>query len=282
MSPEELVREFSLRGHPARVRGSEAQLATCLFCGNPNHNLEASATKGVYHCWACGEGGTVADLLTLVGATPPPDLEVALDRDDASPRPEYPGQWPSGTVPVAEVGSALAYVRSRGVTEAEARWLGIGVTPEPRVVFPMREYWDGSPVGHVTRDYVGDGPRYMSFVRALDSLPGWRGAEGSAHVLVEGVFDALAVKRAGHGAACLLGTGRADEALRWATRAPSRDHVVVCLDPEAVERAAYLYHAIKAARRRTCLLRLTAGTDPGATDPARLAELIREAMEGRK
>lgn len=291
VDPQELARVIELRGHAVRIHRNEVKIETCVLCGNPRWNLEVSASKGVFHCWACGKGGTAESLLERIGAQAPPGLEVRYDPGDDSPAPRPGGErWPEGTVPVGRQPSAVATLRQRGVSEADASWLGVGVALEgafaPRLVFPLEEYWSGLPVGYVTRSYgpATDGPKYMSSVNVVSSLPGWMSPDGGwrVHVVVEGVFDALSVRRAGFGAAMLLGLGHFDDAQHWACRAEPDEPVVVMLDAEAASMGRRLYWTLRAARSNVHVAELPPGRDPGEMESQEVRRCVLDALTHNK
>lgn len=285
MNVDRLQQLFGLHGLETRVRRDEVILHVCPYCGNDRWNLEASSAKGVYNCWACPASGSVASLLADLGIAAPEDLEVRLDESSSRyAETVQTVRWPAGTRPAASIASAAAYLRRRGLSEAEIGWFDVGVRArddDVRVVFPLREYWSGRAVGWVARAYapLARGPKYLAEVSCPDSLPGWRADRPTAraHVIVEGVFDALAVRRAGAGAAMLLGVAREEEAVRWAARVPEDEVVGIMLDPGAERTARGLYHAIRSFRD-AALLRLPEGTDPGDASVETLTSVIEEAL----
>lgn len=278
MTPEQLLREVERLGHPARVSGGEVQVRVCTACGNPRWNQELSAAKAVWHCWACGASGTVAGLLRALGGEPPDDLRVRLDdaRDPVWARTR-PVDLPP-TVPLHQVRSAEAWAARRGIRAGEAAALGIAACVDRgpyalRLVVPLREYWEGRPVGFTARTWVGARPKYLHDVDCPASLPGWRAAS-PVHVIVEGALDALAVRSAGHGAAALLGTGRGAAALAWAARVPPGERVVVMLDADAAGEGEALA-AVLSQVAEVAVATLPAGSDPGSVG----REVVRAAVD---
>lgn len=285
MNANDLADLVRVRGHQVRVRRNEVVFRFCLFCGNERWNLEASATKGVYHCWAGSCSGTVADLLSGMGVSPPAGLEVRVEGEwsgDGWGRGDVAHVHIPGTVSLDTQPSAMRYLEMRGVDEATARWLGVMVQTEgdhtPRLVVPVREFWVGYDVGYVTRGYgPAGGPKYMNYVQCHDSLPGWRDVNVGTTVVVEGVFDALAVRRAGYSVAMLLGLGRRDDALRWASLIPQGSPIVLLLDPEARSTAQALANEMKTVHRGlVAVVELPEGTDPGGTAPEDLRRYVTE------
>lgn len=277
MNVQDLADVIRVRGHQVRVKGTEVVFRTCLYCGNQRWNLEASGDKGVYHCWAGGCSGTVAGLLADIGASVPAGLEVRVDQ--ARPGTRAP-KAVHGTVPLDTQPSALAYLAQRGVDESTAQWLGIQVQTQgdytPRVVIPLQEFWFRYPIGYISRGYgPAGGPKYLVEAQCSDSLPGWGWTyQSDTVVLVEGVFDALAVRKAGYPVAMLLGTGRVKQAVRWASLAPPEARVLVMLDYDALNQALALANELRTVRWRVDVATVPEGMDPGALPPEQLKALV--------
>lgn len=283
MTADELAHELRTLGHAVRTRGDEVLLEHCPYCGNPRWNMEANAAKAVFNCWACRASGVLGRMLRDLGGDPDEALFRATGVGNAGEGVPAPAPDTPAGIPVTELGSAAAYLSRRGVRPADAARLGLTLCTAPgryrtRIIVPLREYWDGAPVGFVARSYTGDTPKYLADYTCPASLPGWR-LNGPVHVVTEGALDAVAVWRAGTGAACLLGLGHRNQAIAWAARAPAGDWVVVMLDGEAVKEAAALRHALEPVHERTVVAALEPGTDPGGMRPAQIRRAIAHAVE---
>jgi len=83
-------------------------IVDCPFCGH-YHKLSANPAKGVWHCWHCGEAGTLSRLLGQ-------RVKVEVERRRPKPKArDYEG--PGELVPLAELPDeheAALYVRNRG------------------------------------------------------------------------------------------------------------------------------------------------------------------------
>lgn len=281
MTREELVQLLESNGYPTRVRGDEVQIETCWFCTNDKYNLELNAGKAIAHCWACRKGYRLDDLLRqMLGL----DLRLDVNPDggrDPLPAPDRSAQQDQlQLVPSYTVASAAAYLHARGVSVEEQRLYEIGVCTNQthqfagRIIFPLREFWTRKYIGVASRRYVGaDGPKYMNDCerRIAGFLqPDFKRAP---FVLCEGIFDGIAIHRAGGNAAVLLGTGH-PAVEEWADRVPAEAEVLVCLDGAAVHEATRLYGRVKAVHRNTKLVRLPAEYDPGVLNAEVLSALF--------
>jgi DNA primase len=156
-----------------------------------------------FHCFVCGiGGGGTASFLRLMG-----DDAVAADLAD-SPLAERVEVAPvvSPSAPLVPLDATHPYLRERGIHEATARYFGAGyrsMSPlARRIVVPLHDA-TGNLVGHIGRavDEKTE-PRYC-FQRGvrrgelLFNLHRVKQAKAETVIVVEGVFDALAVYQIG-------------------------------------------------------------------------------------
>lgn len=220
-------------GIQAKRRGREWE----ALCPNPEHQDrspswrirdEPGATRhGYHHCWPCGFGGTVVDLVQKVlgiedfrdarawiedGApveqkevvgvelrVQPPALRFRLPVDVRFGPLE---KWP---------GPARDYVRGRGIEDWQVERWGIGYATEGRlhgrVVFVLRNA-AGRPQGYSARTFVGDPKRFLepedlerASPTAMFGEQHWPpldagGRRSSAVFVFEGAIKALAAEAA--------------------------------------------------------------------------------------
>jgi hypothetical protein len=282
VTPEDLRELLIVAGLPCRVRRSEVVVVTCYFCGNEKSNLELSAEKGVYKCWACNASGRLSVLLEqITGQVHHIPVQRGPKRD-AGPRPG--AATPFQSKPVAEVPSAVRYLeRRRGLSVQVATEYGLVVCMEPghllysRLAIPARDFWTGVILGWIGRSYTGGHPKYLSTLERK-VITGWRVRDaGQPTVLVEGHLDGIAVHRAGYHAAVLSGTGSSGVE-EWAARVPPLSPVVVLLDGGAQTEATRLFWMVSKVRERVSLLPLIGDQDPAALGPAVLRELITQRL----
>ena len=196
-------------------------LTSCPWCGR-KYKLSVNPSKGVFHCWHCGESGRIGKLMGK-------EVKVLNVSSEPEISPEREFSWPSDEsdlvplVSLSENNSAIAYVRGRGFDPVRlwkengvmycgrGKWMGgnafyTGNT----LVFPVRE--NGKLVGWQCRllfdpksadeaflksmGYSSRPPKYFTMpgFRKSDYLYNVDSARNSGVVVVtEGVFDCLRV-----------------------------------------------------------------------------------------
>lgn len=212
-------------GIEARRQGRE----WVALCPNPGHEDrkpswrirdEPGATRhGMHHCWPCGFGGTVEDLVTtVVGITwsgarewlsgsgmvedkpIAASVELKIGAFDRSFRiPAGVEFGPLDTWPT----SPQRYAIERGISPEEVNRWGIGYAVggrlKGRIVFAKRA--GGRLIGFSARSFIGAKPKYLE-------PESWEGAAASAvfgeqhwagtdcAYVTEGAINALAIVRA--------------------------------------------------------------------------------------
>lgn len=286
MTPEELHQTFVASGLSCRAARTEVALEVCYFCGNDRFNLECSAEKGVYHCWACKAGGRLSDLLQKLTGQ---QHNIPVQRLGKKERPAaLPVAAEFQSSPISAVFSAEHYLKRRGITSGVAAQYGMVVCSEKghplegRIAVPLREYWTGTLVGWVGRSYTGKVPKYISTL-PYKMITGWRTRDrDDVAVLVEGPFDGCAVHRAGYQAAVLSGVG-GEGVLEWAARVDPRATIAILLDGDALHQAHRIYWQIKpVVGDRVCIIPFqNTSDDPAQVGPEGIRSLIDQALRAR-
>lgn len=229
-----LARELGIVVSP-RGASERSFWAICPFHGDKHPSLQVDhrakrpwldEVAGDWRCRACGERGSVYDLVRRLHATrpdfaaakelvealrsgesieaePPPDA-IVLEQSSARPfelpagvRVEPLESWP---------GLARRYLERRGVPAWQvARW-GVGYAAQGRlagrVVIPVRDA-AGRPRTYMARSFTGDEPKYLTprmaerpDLGALFGVLGWEEASHDVVYAAEGAFNALAFERA--------------------------------------------------------------------------------------
>lgn len=175
----------------------------CPIHGGDNAtSFVISSDTGLFHCFSCTKGGDAATFLRLMGD------EAEAEKIEAMPRvPALPPPPMEPTAPLAPLDPTHPYFMERGIHEATARHFGIGYfrgTPPfgRRIVAPLHDAV-GTLVGHIGRAIdEGISPRYL-FQRGvrrselLFNLHRVKRSGADTVVVVEGIFDALAVHQVG-------------------------------------------------------------------------------------
>lgn len=211
-------------------------------CGDKRFRLGVHPRKGKFRCFNCGQHGTLDDLLDgrLKG------LPLGLDTVRALPRPPAKG-LPWRPLPASDSAgvlgdAALAYLARRGIPQAHAARLGLGVGVDGRwfgrVIFPYFGV-DGRLAGwqgRLTRDPLPDEDIKKIIFAAKGEMPAGltcrhpndgmlylieRVPVGSPVLLVEGPVDAIHGERACPAAAMFGSNFTEAQARRLLSRRPS-------------------------------------------------------------
>jgi predicted RNA-binding Zn-ribbon protein involved in translation (DUF1610 family) len=264
--------------------GDEITLAVCPFCNNSKWNMQLNKAKAVFHCWACGEGGSVRSFLRRFG--------VSFEDEDVKGGPE-PRRADPGAVALPEsepilqaaarsesAARSLAYLHFRDMSNKEIEEWGVkfGTGSGPWsgwTLFPFYglgglEYFQG--LNHrLAKKYMGpDGGK--------DRFCPRRRSETGMIVLVEGLFDGLAAwRRTRHDVMVLFGKF-AGERQMAGLKAANYERVYVCLDGDAPKEGAALAEKLRAAGCRPWLVELDPDLDPDEAN-GDLPVFIKEARE---
>jgi len=195
------------------ARGNQAY--HCPFCHHSKPKLEVNFTDGQknpWHCWVCNKKGT--NLVTLLKQAKAPEDKIAEIKKHVSYK-DYRDNTkkveainlPKEFKPLLELTKsdikgrqALAYLKKRGVSKADILRYNIGYCDggvyDYMIIIPSYSH-EGSLNYFVARNYNPHSPvKYKNPPMSKDVVPfelfiNW----SSPLILVEGMFDALAVKR---------------------------------------------------------------------------------------
>lgn len=283
MEAEEVLHHVQRAGLNARIRKDEVILETCLFCGNSRWNLELNGVKGVFGCWACREGGALQNFFRRFLLT---DVQIDVNISASEKSTNNPLMRTGRKMqPVETVKSASHYLMGRGLTYRDLHTYSIQVATDPgdpvygRILIPVNEYWTGAIIGFVARSYFGhQGPKYLNLLDEREIVGFREGGQPNVHVLVEGVFDAIKVNKAGFQCGALLGVQVGSLVTEWAALAPPSDHIVVLVDGDAQRMGQKIYSTLDVFRDNVHLVILPGQTDPGMLDAPILAQLINKHL----
>lgn len=262
-----MMRPTSLRDFsgPSKASGEHINFQICPVCGSDKWKVFVNPETGGWNCFAgrCGAKGYIdvglGDTASAGGAI--------LSR--LHEEPETP-VWEEIELPPWHelTGAATRYLRRRGIDEELSRKLGlVEWEDKSRILFPYFDrqgqliYWNSRRFS----ERMGEGPKYLTapgrhplYVLRSRWCPhcevtqeacedevlyhsGW--AYGPKHpprplVLVEGVFDAIAVWRAGFDAVALGGKSLPRYLVSdLLTLVDESGILVVMLDPDALDAA---------------------------------------------
>jgi hypothetical protein len=217
----------------------------CPYCGKDRNHCWINVEKNTFRCYKCNISGNIYTLLRYYSIENIDDHLKELEDDtplrelieihkDAKP------DWTKGTVDLFEEGylprKGRGYLESRNVSLSLAKELNfrIGIEGKVRgtIVIPIID--KGSVANYVARRFMFSGERYIGphkdegFTPKGTLVYGIDRVQNEPVVLVEGVFDALALWE--YGAVALMGkTASTAQISRVLTVASS---VVILLDRE--------------------------------------------------
>ena len=215
-----------LRRYQVKLRrsGRDQYRGCCpIHGGDSREAFHANLSQNVFHCFACGAGGTVLDFVAAMERCSLRDAALKLARQSthSEPASACPKQLvtkkskllsPLGFT-LRGVDSAHSYLAARGIETATAERFGIGLYGGPgifggRLVIPIHNQ-RGELVAYCGRAVDGTQPRYRfpaGFAKSEVVFNLHRAAAAGQHsvVIVEGFFDCLKVHQAGVAAVAAL------------------------------------------------------------------------------
>jgi len=282
MTPEELQSQLNRSGIVCRIQREEVLIETCYFCGNNRWNLELSAPRGLFHCWACDEGGRL-DRLLREWLGQDTHIPVQHTRRQSQAQRTAP-TTPFATTSMHTIPSASAYLARRGVTQDMIAAYNLTVCTDTkhllynRIIIPILDFWNGVNLGYVGRTYTNQYPKYLSTL-SQRIVAGYRvRISNTACIIIEGIFDGMAVHQAGYHAAILLGTGTS-RIQEFISRLPRATPIAVMLDGAAqaeAERLKWIIQAVHASPVQ--LINLPVHTDPANFAPQVLRRLLSQTL----
>jgi len=212
------------RIHELRRSGRDQLRGRCpLHGGEGRESFHVNTAEQVFHCFSCGAGGSVLDLVAAVEGCSVREAaqqlsvwECVAGRAEPLAKPTVTKK--TGSVPplgfrLRGVEVRHPYLASRGISEATARHFGIGFYAGPglmsqRLVIPIDDE-AGQLVGYCGRSLDGREPRYRfpaGFAKSqlLFNLHRATAAGQSTVIVVEGFFDCLKVHQSGFGSVVAL------------------------------------------------------------------------------
>lgn len=249
----------ALRGRfPGRLRKDEYQIRECPYCGNSKWNCEVNVQELVFHCWACGVGGTIRGLFHDYGLPVGMLPDTPRGRRELLPIEQQPVRLPAGVKEILHqdtplVNWALQYLtQTRGMTTEEVARYRLLYAHDGdlarRVVWPL--YEGDELVYYVARRFMKNVKRTYDFPehRRRAITPVYTGTDRRLTlVLVEGVFEVPKIQRLGYSVMPLLGSAINPAQVRKLVRRNFKRYVVF-LDRDAVKRSIRIAEELRAER----------------------------------
>jgi DNA primase len=285
-----------LQGRGVRYRGR------CpIHQGEGREAFHVDVKRKIFHCFSCGAGGDVLDLVAL--------LDKCTLREAAGHLKDwFPGAATCGDPVLRQrvtkgnisvnsplkftlrgVDGSHAYLATRQIDGRTAARFGVGFYAGPgimsgRVVIPIHDEW-GRLMAYAGRSVDGRQPRYRfpaGFGKSQVLFNFHRAAASASDsvVVVEGFFDCLRVSRAGiESVVALLGTELYEHPAQLLQNRFGR--VVLLLDGDEAGRGACA--RVAARLRNRCEVRvigLPEGAQPDQLADCQLRSLIESATKG--
>jgi DNA primase len=284
------------RIHTLRRSGQNQLRGRCpLHGGEGRETFHVNTAEQVFHCFSCGAGGSVLDLVAAVegcglseaarklSAWSVPDQVARLQKTTVTKKIKF---VPALKFRLWGVDVRHPYLASRGIREVTAREFGIGFYAGPglmsqRLVIPLDDEV-GRLVGYAGRSLNGSEPRYrfpVGFAKSqvLFNLHRASAIGQPTVIVVEGFFDCLKVYQAGFGSVvALMGVALYEHQRRLLIQHFRK--VILMLDGDAAGHRASA--AISASLAADCAVRIV--TLAENTQPDQLPEQILQELLVRK
>lgn len=257
-----------------------------IHCGDGHDAFHVNLARNVFHCFACGAGGTVLDFVAAMEGCSLSEAAQRLQGIMCSSTPltltlnekELVTERRRVSLPLnfklTGIDYAHPYLAERGITEQTAVEFGVGFYAGPglmhgRLVIPIHNA-DGQLIAYCGRSVDQTQPRYRvppAFAKSEILFNMHRAAAGAGNsvVVVEGFFDCMKVHQAGvRSVAALMGAvlyGPQRSILLERFR-----HVILFLDGDPTGRKAST--VIAQPLRPYCSVRVV--SLPGGTQPDQL------------
>jgi DNA primase len=292
VSLESVLRQYRVQ---LRRYGRDQYRGCCPIHGGEGRDaFHVNLTRSIFHCFACGAGGTVLDFMAAMeGCTlreaaaklqplTPPANPASLNKNKlVTEKRAAPG--PLGFA-LRDVDSTHPYLATRGIANQTAMDFGVGFYPGPgllsgRLVIPIHNA-QGELVAYCGRSLDGTQPRYRfppGFAKSQILFNFHRAAAtgDSSVVVVEGFFDCFNIYQAGIRSVVALMGARLYKTPERALIERFR-HVVVMLDGDATGQNASQAIA-RSLRRQHCAFRLVR-LPPNAQPDQLPADVIRDIL----
>lgn len=235
---EAFLQRLTQKGVPWRYSTKQDEVWICHGPGCVIHGERTGDTRfrlgvnlrdGKASCFNCrwkSYGDRTFEYLEMVFEVPqdkpriPTVPEETVSKRTEEVEPPIPAEYLEFDSSIDELGQqAYRYLQGRGVTRQQIQQhevgYAIGGRYGYRVIFPIHD--EDKVVGVVARDWTGrQQPPYLFTHKLVKPLYNYSNQGTQELVVVEGVFDCLAVERAGYQAVAVLGrtlTEKQEEAL---------------------------------------------------------------------
>jgi len=297
----ELLNACNLLGWKTRERQDEILIEVCPFCGNSKFNFQISTSKFVYHCWACSVGGSLSNLAKFfpLGDTAkqrkilPKESEIfGLTIDDVNYLKIFAQFLELNKLEKNDKEIVNKFLEKRGIPFEKALEYKIRYSTAKifideklkkrytnRIIIPLFDI-SGSLVYFVGRAVEENNPlKYCNCeIKRKRFLPVYLSKENpNTVILVEGVFDAIAVHRAGFSSIPLLSMNITDMQL-FALLGIGFEKIVISLDPEEFTSSYKLFQKLIGVGLKPWVMLRTGQEDIDCLGTAKITEMINSLL----
>lgn len=263
-----------------------------LHAGEGRETFHVNTAEQVFHCFSCGAGGSVLDLVAAVEGCGLREAALKLSGWASAMGKVVPPPPPTVTkkTKLAPLRFRLRgvdvrhpYLAARGIREATAREFGIGFYAGPglmsqRLVIPLDDE-AGRLVGYAGRSLDGSEPRYRfppGFAKSqvVFNLHRAAATRRSTVIVVEGFIDCLKAYQAGFGSVVALMGSALYEHQRQMLVQRFRQFVLMLDGDAAGRRAAAVVSSQLSAACSVRVVQLTENTQPDQLSEHALQELL--------
>jgi DNA primase len=288
---------------PLRRSGRDQYRGRCpIHRGDGREAFHANLTRNIFHCFACGAGGSVLDFVAAIEACTLRDAALRLQQEMDVPAAQSSAMGIDGKQLVTKkrsappplgfalrgVDSTHPYLAARGIERRTAEEFGAGFYSGPgllsgRVVIPIHDQC-GELVAYCGRALGNSEPRYRfpaGFAKSeiLFNFHRTAAAAKPAVVVVEGFFDCFKLHQAGvRSVVALMGSALYEPQQRWLLERFQR--VILMLDGDAAGRRATA--EIAARLRPHCsvqVIHLASDTQPDHMPGHEIRQLLQQQLQ---
>lgn len=262
----------------------------CPFpqCSDPSYHLGINMKSGLFHCWICGEKGSMEKLVQKIAGVPSwkakqitKDFDINFQEKEEEKSIVEKVEWPKG-IEKGFPDMHRQYLKSRGfnpdflIKKYQLKaCLHLGDKFAYRIIVPV--IIDGKIVSLVGRDITGKQqmkywnlPNELSMIDTKDCLYNIDTVKDKV-LIVEGIFDAWSV---GDGCVATLGTEYTLNQLRLLYEKDVKEAFVM-YDPDATKKAYKLGHTLSSFIPRVEVIELD-DKDPADMGKEKIIKLKKE------
>lgn len=283
----------NILGHSTPA-GSEERLFHCPFCHHrkPKLSINFGRRYGMWKCWVCDQAGRkISTLLYRLGYNSKEIARILADVEEPEVKveeniervlrlpPEYEPLWVPNRISY-EYKNALRYLKSRGIRKIDIYRYQIGYCEDGkyknRIIIPSYDH--NNVLNYFTaRSYYPSkypywNPAASKNVILFENLINWK----FPITLVEGIFDAIAVRR---NSIPLFGKIMSDR-LKKRIIEERPPLINIMLDPDAAEEAHKIEYYLKNININVSMVYAMTG-DPADMGFEKSNELIKAARPAR-